>query len=48
MDDSASEKSAPTRSSRLYRWTDEQGVVHVTDNREAVPLSLQTTQTPTP
>ena len=48
MDDSVSDKSTPKRSSRLYRWTDEQGVVHVTDNREAVPLSLQTTPTPTP
>ena len=48
MNDSVSEKPAPTRSSRLYRWTDDQGVVHVTDNREAVPQSLRATQTPTP
>jgi hypothetical protein len=44
-DGPASESSAPARSSRLYRWTDEQGVVHVTDNREAVP-QLQAEQTP--
>jgi len=48
MDGPASESSAPARPSRLYRWTDEQGVVHVTDNREAVlqPYPLPAAQTP--
>jgi len=27
----------PAHRSRLYRWVDEQGVVHLTDNAEAVP-----------
>jgi hypothetical protein len=27
----------PPRQSRLYRWTDEQGVVHLTDRLESVP-----------
>ena len=27
----------PSRRSKLYRWTDEQGVVHLTDVRDAVP-----------
>lgn len=48
MDRSVSENSTPARPSRLYRWTDEQGVVHLTDNREAVPepSPLQVAQTP--
>lgn len=29
--------SAPARHSTIYRWTDEQGVVHFTDNSETVP-----------
>ena len=45
-DGPASESSAPARPTQLYRWTDEQGVVHVTDNREAVP-QRQAAQTPT-
>ena len=27
----------PARRSRLYRWVDEQGVIHLTDNAETVP-----------
>ncbi len=48
MDGPASESSAPAHLSRLYRWTDEQGVVHLTDNREAVPQAdpMQAAQTP--
>jgi hypothetical protein len=32
-----SDPPAARRSSELYRWTDEQGVVHWTDRRDAVP-----------
>ena len=29
--------SSPSRHDRLYRWTDAQGVLHVTDRWESVP-----------
>jgi len=33
---SSSDRS-PVRKSQLYRWVDEQGVTHLTDNADAVP-----------
>jgi hypothetical protein len=33
--------STPTRRTTIYRWTDEQGVVHFTDSSEAVPLEYR-------
>jgi hypothetical protein len=33
-----SSEQAPARHSEVYRWTDEQGVMHMTDRLEAVPL----------
>jgi len=32
-----SDGGSPPRRSKLYRWVDEQGVVHLTDNAETVP-----------
>ena len=39
---------SPGRQSHLYRWTDDQGVVHLTDRLEAVPpqYRVQAKQTP--
>src|SRR5215510_739159 len=34
------------RGSRLYRWVDDQGVVHLTDNAEAVPEQYRTQAKP--
>jgi hypothetical protein len=34
---SGSGDRAPTRRAQLYRWVDEQGVMHLTDNAETVP-----------
>ena len=31
----------PSRRSKLYRWTDEQGVVHWTDTKDAVPQAYR-------
>jgi hypothetical protein len=33
---------SPARRSQLYRWVDEQGVVHLTDNAETVPEQFRT------
>jgi uncharacterized protein DUF4124 len=33
--------STPARRTTIYRWTDEQGVVHFTDSSEAVPLEYR-------
>jgi len=32
---------SPARKSKLYQWIDEQGVVHMTNNAEAVPESFR-------
>jgi hypothetical protein len=31
------ESGSPSARSQLYRWTDEQGTIHVTNRAEAVP-----------
>jgi hypothetical protein len=36
-DASVPEEPTPSRRSKVYRWTDEQGVIHFTDIRDAVP-----------
>jgi hypothetical protein len=33
---------SPPRHSRVYRWTDEQGILHLTDRPEAVPEPFRT------
>jgi Domain of unknown function (DUF4124) len=35
-------RESPPRRSQLYRWTDEQGVVHLTDRWDAVPEQYRT------
>ena len=47
-DGPASEVSAPPRHSRFYRWTDEQGVVHLTDDRETGRSSSAMQAAPAP
>ena len=34
---SGSGDRSPTRRGQLYRWVDEQGVMHLTDNADTVP-----------
>jgi len=38
----ASGDASPSRHGQLYRWTDEQGVVHLTDRWDAVPEEYRT------
>jgi hypothetical protein len=38
----------PPRSSQLYRWTDEQGVVHLTDRLDSVPRAYRAQAKETP
>jgi hypothetical protein len=39
---------SPSRQTVIYRWTDEQGVVHWTDNLDAVPPSQRARARQTP
>jgi uncharacterized protein DUF4124 len=44
----ASGERAPARRSQIYRWTDEQGVLHLTDRWDAVPPQYRTQARPQP
>jgi hypothetical protein len=37
---------APARPSQLYRWVDEQGVVHLTDRLDTVPRQYRSQAKP--